>query len=76
MIERFSGLTSEDLLMERKKNFALTRKLNKEKMRASLDMLKGLDDNEALTEIHKKLREFGYKGKVSKKLIEVFENSQ
>jgi hypothetical protein len=45
--------------------------MKKEEVKALIEILKSLDSNEALTEVHRKIREYGYKGRITKKMIEV-----
>jgi len=52
------------------KKFALVRRMKREEVKAMMEVLKSLDGNESLTEIHKKMRDFGYKGRITRKMIE------
>jgi len=36
-----------------------------------MELLKSLDTNEGLNEVHKKMRDLGYRGRITKKAIEV-----
>jgi hypothetical protein len=55
----------------RKRKLAFVRKIKKDEVKAIVDLIKALDSNEALVEVNKRMRDLGYKGRITKKTIEV-----
>ena len=71
-LDQLKWFEDEKDIQRRRKGFALVCRVKKDELKGIMELIKTLDLNEVLTDIYKKVREYGYKGKVTRKMIEVF----
>jgi hypothetical protein len=53
-----------------KKAIRFVKKIGRKEAQAVMDILKSLDENAALTEVHSKMKNYGYKARITRKNIE------